>query len=215
MEDRQLLKALSRPILLILIAAMWSLAHGDMISPPPARGLIQFSAPQPRVGSEFVLTFSLDFPGKAPVPLEVGVSLPEGIDVVHSDLEIFRTGGSTEARWRGIQTERKEWTMRLKPVRPGFYRIGGTVSLPRDDPDRLKGVQDEIVQNIPGLQGSGEDVIQRRKDFIKSGQGLKIVSDSLAFSPEAVYLKVWRDGGRVEGWDFGSLWKRIKHWWRH
>lgn len=215
MEDRRLLKALARPIVVISVATIWSLAHGDMISSPPPRGHIKISGPRPRVGSEFVLRFSLDFPGKAPVPLEIEVLVPEGIDVVQSDLKIARVAGSTKAHWKGLQSGRKEWTMSLKPVEPGFYRIGGTIRLLRDDPDRLKELQDEIAQNIPGLQGTGEDAVRRRKDFLASGQGLKIIADSLTFSPEAVYLKVRTNGGRVEDWDFGSLWKRVKRWWRH
>ncbi|MEK7388432.1 MAG: hypothetical protein AAB036_01910 [Elusimicrobiota bacterium] len=188
-----------------------------MISSPPPRGRVKLSAPAPRLGSEMTLTLTLEFPGKAPVPLELRYSLPADSEIVHSDIELDRQSapGSIVAHWKGLQTERKEWAIRFKLTRPGFYHLSGKISLLRDDSANLQGLQEEVAKNIPDLQGADADAIRRQQEFVRTGQSLKIVEDALAFMPPSLYVKVREDVGRVEDWDFGSLWKRLKHRWQH
>lgn len=213
MENRQLL---NRSLALaILLSGARPHCYGDMISGPPPRGQAVLSAIDPQGGSEMSLVLTLSFPGKVGIPIDLNYHFPETFEILHSDLDLDRKSapGEIVARWRGVQTKRQEWTVRFKVTKPGFHRIYGKIGLVRDNPALLRSLQEEIGSSISTLKGSDPEAVARRRVFYGEEQGLSMVGDSLMFAPQVFYIHVWKDGVRIESWDFGSPWKRIMHWW--
>jgi hypothetical protein len=188
-------------------------AHGTMLSPAKICGQTITSSDL-RTGGEINLSVVCASP-KQDMPLVVEYILPLSCEVLAAEgnPKIERTPKHIALRWEGLWSKMAQNNVRLRIGKPGFYKFYGRVMLGSISEKHLKEIMLAEVSGVPGYFGADEQGTLHKQEYLshpeRFRQGLE---KRLSLTPDAYYISVDDNSGRIEPWDFGSYWKRLKHW---
>lgn len=164
---------------------------------------------------EFMLQVNCVKPQKQDVGVRLEYYLPQNVQIfsLSKKMEVEKTGEYTVLRWQSLASEASTYVVKFAVLKPGFYRIYGRVSLDEIPERRLKEIGAVLAEKIPAYSGADEKSALYKKHFLNSSSEIrKLLGKDLGLEPETCYLQISDHSFRIETWDFGSLLKRLRHW---
>lgn len=192
--------------------------HGSMLSPSPLCGT-NIESPGLKVGSEVALSLRCSFTA----PINVEYHLPLDIESVSlsgdGKPELVKTETENILRWERPADSRGSVILRFKLMKPSFHKMYGRISVGNIDQEWLTTHMLNEVNRLPSYAGTDErtklyrsQYLNKPEDVIKGFQSY--ASSQFAFDNNTHYIRVSKDSGRIENWDFSSLGNRISHYLR-
>jgi len=208
-------RGIASTCLCIGTAALWSVSVATATPPsaiPPQT--VSLTPNNPRLGDEMKLVIDLPYYGSEVLPLHVTYNLPSDCEVMSSDLPVQRgsDGNPHKIEWSGLHNKSVKWVVKFKFKQEGYFHIYGQTAVRRDDPKALDSAAIQFIKRLPSSKGWPENRIAREA---RNQRTLDAFDLFYPIKPESYFVLVGSGyPGRIEEWDFGTPWKRIKHWWK-
>lgn len=213
MEDTELTRVFGRRYLHGVVAALVICAFLSQTSlathpKPTPIGRVRLIAGDIKLGSPLELQVTLQHNLKVAIPLVVKYYLPSEGELISSlPAQVIEPaeGGKVFA-WKGIVgREAVQLITRFKVLKPGFYELHGTVELDEKRAAEIQAATVALAAQLPEPTG------EHQKDG-PSPQLDELLGQRLRLTPEYFFIRITASKGRIEDWDFGSVGKRLKHW---